>query len=89
MTGRVSLLLVYEPTGGRPLTVARVEDRRLLLDAAQLAIIAAEQRAEELAAADCLLGEVERAEAGRLRKVLSLLVPELRSGDALLDVSVQ
>jgi hypothetical protein len=78
MTGNVSLLLVYEPAGGRPLTVARVSDSRMLVDAAQFAIVAAEQRAEELAAADGVLGEVERAEAGRLRKVLSLLVPELR-----------
>jgi len=79
MTGNVSLLLVYEPAGGRPLTVARVADRRMLLDAAQIAIVTAEQRAEELAAADSVLGEVERAEAGRLRKVLSLLVPELKA----------
>ena len=91
MTGHVSLLLVYEPTGGRPLTIARVEDRRMLLDAAQRAIIAAEQRAEELAAADCVLGEVERAEAVRLRKVLSLFVPELKSNEAacLVGVGVQ
>jgi hypothetical protein len=82
MTGNVSLLLVYEPNGGRPLTVARVDNRQMLLDAAQLAIIAAEKRAEELAAADRVLGEVERAEAGRLRKVLSLLVPELAAARA-------
>jgi hypothetical protein len=78
MAGHVSLLLVYEANGGHPFTIARVEDRRMLLDAAQVAIIAAEHRAAELAVADCVLGEVERAEAGRLRKVLSLLVPELR-----------
>ena len=84
MTGNVSLLLVYEPAGGRPLTVARVHDRRMLLDAAQIAIIAAEQRAEELAAADRVLGEVERAEAGRLRRVLSILVPELNAGEKTL-----
>jgi len=82
MTGNVSLLLVYEPAGGRPLTVVRVEDRRMLLDAAHLAILVAEQRAEELAAADRVLGEVERAEAGRLRRVLSLLVPELKATEA-------
>jgi hypothetical protein len=89
MTGRVSLLLVYEPAGGRPLTVARVDDRRILLDAAQRAISEAQQRAEELSSADCVLGEVERAEAGRLRTVLGLFVPELRSGAALLSIGVQ
>ena len=51
----------------------------MLVDAAQIAILAAEQRAEELVSADGLLGEVERAEAGRLRKVLSLLIPGLKS----------
>ncbi len=81
MTGNVSLLLVYEPTGGRPLTVARVDDRAMLRDAAQLAISAADKRAEDLAAADRVLGELERAEAARLRKVLGLLVPEFRVKD--------
>ncbi len=82
MAANVSLLLVYEPTGGRPFTVARVEDRRIVLGAAQFAIVAAEQKAEEFAAADHVLGEVERAEAGRLRRVLSLLVPELKAMEA-------
>lgn len=89
MTGNVSLLLVYEPAGGRPLTVARIADPRMLLDAAQVAILAAEQRAEELATADRLLGEVERAEAGRLRKVLSLLVPELNARETACRAAVQ
>jgi hypothetical protein len=79
MTGNVSLLLVYEPVGGRPLTVARVADSRMLVDAACAAILAAEQRAAELATADSLLGELERAEAGRLRTVLSLLIPGLKA----------
>jgi hypothetical protein len=89
MTRNVSLLLVYEPAGGRPFTVARVEDSHMLLNAAQIAILAAEQRAEELAAADCVLGEVERAEAGRLRRVLSLLIPELKARDAAYLADVQ
>jgi hypothetical protein len=89
MTGNVSLLLVYEPAGGRPLTVARVEDPRMLLDAAHLAIRAAEQRAEELAAADGVLGELERAEAARLRKVLTLLVPQLRARKETCPAGVQ
>ena len=82
MTGTVSVLVVYEPPGGRPLTVARVRDQRMLVDVAEIAILAAEQRAEELAAADPVLGEVERAEAGRLRNVLNLLIPELKAREA-------
>jgi hypothetical protein len=89
MSGNVTLLLVYESAGGRPLTVARVQDRRILLDAAHFAIMAADQRAEELAAADRVLGEVERAEAGRLRKVLTLLVPDLKVGEDTLLNGVQ
>jgi hypothetical protein len=86
MPGTVSLLLVNEPSGGRPLTVARVEDARMLVDAAHAAILAAERRAAELAGADCLLGEVERAEAGRLRTVLTLLIPALKTREVLSDV---
>jgi hypothetical protein len=75
----VSLLLVYEPAGGRPLTVARVDDRRTLVGAAQVAIVEAEARAELMGEADKILGEVEHAEALRLKTVLRLLVPEIRS----------
>jgi len=54
----------------------------MLVDVAEIAILAAEQKAEELAAADPVLGEVERAEAGRLRNVLNLLIPELKVREA-------
>jgi hypothetical protein len=89
MTGTVSVLVVYEPPGGRPLTVARVRDHRVLLDVAELAIMAAEHKAEELASADPVFGEVERAEAGRLRNVLNLLIPELRAREASCTSGVQ
>lgn len=77
MAGSVTILLVYEVPGGRSLTVARVADRSLVAHAASLAISVAEARAEELGDADRTLGMVEREEAHRLKRVLSLLVPEI------------
>ena len=87
MAGNVSLLLVYEVPGGRPLTVARVDNSSLLLDAAQTAILQAEQRADALSEADEVLGRIERSEANRLRQVLALLIPGVlatKSGPQLL-----
>jgi hypothetical protein len=72
---KVSILLVYETPGGSPLTIARVADTDLINRVAQAAIGTIESRAEALSETDRLLGELERAEAGRLRKILSLLIP--------------
>ena len=77
METQVSILLVYERYGQRPITVARVDSTRLLLRAAETAIAEAEARAALLAEADNVLGEVESAEAKRLEKVLHFLLPEL------------
>jgi hypothetical protein len=77
----IALLLVYETPGGSPLTVARVADARLIGEVARAAVGAVELRAEALSEADSILGEFERAEAGRLRKVLSLLIPGFRLDD--------
>jgi hypothetical protein len=76
----VSLLLVYQPEGGRPLTVARVDNETLLRDAAHHALLEADDRAQQFGEVDRLLGEIERSEAGRLRRVLSLLIPGFDGG---------
>ena len=70
--------VIYEPDGGRPLTVAQVGDRRLLAAVAQAAIAEADEQAEALTEADALLGAMHREEAARLRRVLGILVPEVR-----------
>ena len=75
---KIAVLLVYETPGGSPLTVARVADAHLIGEVARAAVGAVESRAEALSEADGILGELERAEAGRLRKVLSLLIPGFR-----------
>ncbi len=80
MTGSLALLLVYEPASGgsRPLTLARIGDRRLVIEAAQHALNDAESKARALSDADSMLGAVEYEEVERLRRVLAILAPELR-----------
>lgn len=75
MLSNVSIRLVYEPTGGTPLTVARVAEPKLLRDVAAAAIEDAEDKARQIAAADGVLGTMELEEVSRLRRVLALLVP--------------
>jgi len=81
----VELVIVYEPQDGRPLSVAKVPDRELLLSAARAAIDQAEVQADVLAGVDAGLGIVQREEAERLRRLLGLLIPELagRNGQGL------
>jgi hypothetical protein len=73
------LAILYEPERGRPLTVARVSDRQLLVAAAEAAIAEAEERAQALSEADEFLGAVQHEEAARVRRVLGILLPELRA----------
>jgi hypothetical protein len=78
--------ILYEPERGRPLTVARVSDRRLLVAAAEAAIAEADERALALGDADAFLGAVQREEAERVRRVLAILVPELRPSERRLEL---
>jgi hypothetical protein len=71
------LAILYEPAAGRPLTVARIGDRRLLVAAAEAAIREARDYASALQDADAVLGAVQQEEAERVRRVLGLLVPEV------------
>lgn len=79
-SGNVALLLMYEPTTakGRPVPVARVEDKKLVLEVARAAVRESQERADVMASADELLGEVEHEEAGRLLRTLEILVPEMK-----------
>lgn len=70
------LAILYEGEG-RPLTVARVADRHLLVAAAEAAIREAEERAEGIGAVDDVLGAVEHEDVRRLRRVLGILLPEM------------
>jgi hypothetical protein len=79
--GNIALVLLYEPATAksRPVPVARVADARLILEVARAAVLEAQARADFLAAADDLLGEVERAEVARLQHVLEFLLPALKA----------
>jgi hypothetical protein len=83
------IAILYEPERGRPLTVARVGDRRLLVAVAEAAIAEADERALALTEADEILGAVQREEAERVRRVLTILVPELRPGERRLELVAQ
>ena len=73
-----SLHIVYESNAGRPLTAAKVRDQRLLVETAKTAIQEAFERAESVREMDEFLGHVQKEEAERLRKVLEIMVPELK-----------
>jgi hypothetical protein len=89
MKTNVSVLLVYEPDGRRPLVVARLDRRSVLVEFARTAISDAQARAMLLAGADRVLGDVQREEANRLLRVLSLFLPELRPGNTERSVEHQ
>ena len=79
-SGDISLALVFEPRGnaeGGPVLIARLDDPSLIVRAARAAIGAAQRRAAELRGVDELVGEIEAAEAVRLKALLALLVPGL------------
>jgi hypothetical protein len=78
---KVSVLLVYEPPGGNPLTIARVNESSIVSEVARIAIQHAESRAEALAEVDCVIGELEQAEVSRLRRVIGLLVSDCSNID--------
>ena len=73
----IGLYITFEPERGNPVTLARVRKRSLLLEAAGAALLEAENTAEQMAAEDQLLGELQRQEATRLREALELVLPEL------------
>jgi hypothetical protein len=74
----VRLAILYEPNKGRPLLLASLADRQLLAAAARAALAEAELRCDILAEADEGLALVQREEVDRLRRVLSMFVPEAK-----------
>jgi hypothetical protein len=68
-----SLAIVYRSAAGRPLSVATIEDPRLLEEAATLALREAYDKADHISTADPVLGRIQREEASKLKRVLSAL----------------
>jgi hypothetical protein len=74
----IALYIVCEPRDrGKPLALARIEDRMALLAAARAAISEAEARANDIDDYDEVLGELQREEAQRLKNSLERLIPDL------------
>jgi hypothetical protein len=65
-----SIAIGYRPPGGRFLMVATVTDEDLLARVAALALEEAFAKARRLAERDPMLGQIELAEAQKLRLVL-------------------
>ena len=79
------LAILYAPEGGRPLSIARVNNRKLLAAAAEEAVSESEATAGRLMDHDRTLGTLQREEAAKLRRVLSPLVAK-RMGPPLAGV---
>lgn len=71
----IVLAIVLDNGENRPLSLATVRDPELVDAAAAAAIAESEQIAEELSLADPLLGQIQREETSKLRRVLGLLLP--------------
>jgi hypothetical protein len=84
MTSDIALVLLYEPrtAKGRPVPIARVDDPRLINQAARSAIMAAQERADALLDVDDVLGAVGVEEVRRLKAVFRVLMPEIAAGRA-------
>lgn len=73
----VALYIALEPAAGDSITIARVSDRELLVDAARMAMAEARDRAKRAAVQDPGLAVLREAEANRLSDALRKLIPEL------------
>jgi hypothetical protein len=74
----IALYIVCEPKdAGKPLALARIEDRSALVAAARAAISEAEARANGVEELDQVLWELHREEARRLTDSLNRLIPDL------------
>ncbi len=73
--GDVALVVTYEPAGGRPVGIVRIEDRALVLGAIRRVLARAESRAAR--GGDEMVANLQRENAARLRHSLEMVLPEL------------
>ena len=78
MAGVAIYIVAESRAAGKPMALARVEDRQVVLNAAEAAIAEAEARAADMEESDGLLAELQRCEVEQLRHSLELVIPELR-----------
>lgn len=73
----LSLYIAYQNETGKAISAAKINDRSLLLQAANQAIYDARDRAKALKKINPLIGRFQHKEAERLEKLLTSLIPEL------------
>ena len=73
------LAILYEQPDAPPLRLVTIDNQDLLLAAAKTAHAEAEERADQIQRSDLLLGEMQVAEADRIRRLLSLLTKAVTS----------
>lgn len=76
----ISLHIVYESELGKSLTAAKTYNRSLLKQTADTVINEAFEKANLTSESDVFVGEVQKQEAERLRRVLRIMIPELANG---------
>ena len=77
-----SLVIAYQVPGQPAQSVVTVNDPFLLQAAARAALKEAQEKADELAAEDPVLGRLQTAEVTRLQEALKILVPGFDSPHA-------
>ncbi len=70
--GLFNVAIIYRPPGGRPLSLATIDDPGLLRSAAALALSEASGKAVQLSVLDPVLGQIQGAEAEKLRRILGM-----------------
>lgn len=71
----VTLMIVFEEPGRKPLSVASVRNAELLHHVAVVALQEAEQEAAAVTRENPTLGKLRAAEVVRLRTTLEILIP--------------
>jgi hypothetical protein len=71
------VFIAVSPPEGDALTVAKVQDRGILLSAARAALAEAQREAAESESSDPMLGVLHRSQCQHLEQVFSRLLPEL------------
>ena len=80
---QVELAIVYRPSDGRAVSVAKIQDADLLVAAAQAAVREAHARAAFLSETDGVLGSIQAEEAEKLHRTLAVLIPAMQDGTGI------
>ena len=80
---QVELAIVYRPSDGRAVSVAKIKDADLLVAAARAAVREAHDQAAILSETDGVLSSIQAEEADKLQRTLAVLIPALRDSSGV------